>query len=54
MNATKLKLEARRPYQRPQILYSDVLKTRAGSPLSPPHGSGAADAFDPANLFGND
>jgi len=47
------KPEQRRPYQKPQIIYTDALKTRAGSPLGQPK-PGPADPFDPANLFGND
>ena len=43
----------KKAYQKPVIIYKDVLKTRAGSPLSGRRSS-KADPFDPANLFGND
>jgi len=43
----------RPPYQKPQIIYADVLKTRAGSPLGQPDRDPAG-PFDPANLFGTD
>ncbi len=44
------KYPARRPYQKPQVIYQDVLKTRAGSPLGDPEDD-AVDPFDPASLF---
>ena len=44
--------EQRRPYCPPAVIYRDLLKTRAGSPLSDP-GSGP-DPFDPAELFRKD
>ncbi len=44
----------RRPYHKPQVVYRDVLKTRAGSPLGVTPKDGLSNPFDPANLFGTD
>ncbi len=41
----------RKPYEKPVVIYQDILKTRAGSPVGT---TGNADPFDPAALFGND
>jgi len=38
----------KKPYEKPKIIYQDVLKTRAGSPLGEPEKS---NPFDPAELF---
>jgi len=40
----------KKSYEKPAVIYQDVLKTRAGSPLGGPE----ADPFDPAKLFDND
>jgi hypothetical protein len=39
----------RKPYQRPFVVYSSKISTRAGSPASAPGDT----AVDPADLFGN-
>ena len=44
-----MSIKERKPYERPAIIYQDVLHTRAGSPLGAPD----ADPFDPANIFGD-
>ena len=36
-------------YKKPAVIFRDVLKTRAGSPLSEP--GNKTDPFDPAELF---
>lgn len=43
-------MQVRKPYEKPVIIFQDVLKTRAGSPLD---GTDAADPFDPAQIFGD-
>jgi hypothetical protein len=48
-------MKKKKPYVKPAIIYRDVLKTRAGSPLFGRPGSDPKrDPFDPANLFGKD
>lgn len=42
-------MQSQKPYEKPAIIYKDVLKTRAGSPLGQ-----NPDIFDPANIFGED
>jgi len=44
----------RKPYKPPAVIYRDLLRTRAGSPLSEHKGKSSVDPFDPSNLFGND
>jgi hypothetical protein len=44
----------KKPYEKPAVIYQDVVKTRAGSPIVPGGSSGnpqAADPFDPAQIF---
>ncbi len=45
-------MREKKEYQKPKVIFRDVLKTRAGSPLSNP--TDKIDPFDPANLFGKD
>ena len=42
-------MQTKKRYVKPAIIYRDVLKTRAGSPLTRDPVKG--DPFDPANLF---
>ena len=43
---------AKRPYMRPDVIYSTEITTRAGSPLSLGEDGGAS-GVDPADLFGD-
>jgi hypothetical protein len=45
-------MQKKKKYVKPKIVYKDVLKTRAGSPLSTKRDR--SDPFDPANIFNND
>jgi len=39
-------------YEKPKVIYQDILKTRAGSPLGGETGPDpVADPFDPAEIF---
>jgi hypothetical protein len=46
----------KKPYEKPAVIYQDVLKTRAGSPFrsEPKPSDPSADPFDPSQIFGND
>ncbi len=43
----------KKPYERPAVIYQDVIKTRAGSPVGDDNAVDpkAADPFDPAQIF---
>ena len=41
----------KKPYEKPAVIYQDVIKTRAGSPVDPSIKPDAADPFDPAQIF---
>ncbi len=45
--------DVKKPYESPAIIYSGIIRTRAGSPGDLGFGDGEDNAVDPADLFGN-
>lgn len=44
-------MQDKKAYEKPEIIYQDILKTRAGSPLGGPDPDPVTDPFDPAEIF---
>jgi hypothetical protein len=44
----------KKQYKKPLVIYRDVLKTRAGSPVRKPKKADSVDPFNPSQLFDDD